>query len=383
MPFADEMISPRTAQELAEAIAAAAPGAALPSLRAAPGSLDPLSLRERSDLLRDALLEDLPGSSADLATVVRRARDAGALRGWMLWPVTTAVAERAIARDGDRPAAEEQEPGAVEDALALLAELTGLLTAEFALRPLLIHAPERTLAAALVWTDHPDEHVRRLASEGTRPYLPWAVRVPSLLARPEATLPILDRLYRDPSEYVRRSVANHLNDLSREHGDLVIATAGHWLDAPDEYTERLVRHALRTLVKRGDASALALRGYGDPGEALEISGPHLDREQLAIGEELELTAELRNTSAQELRLVVDYVVHHRKASGALTAKTFSLTTLTLGPGETRRLRRRHSFRPLTTRRYHAGGHALGLQVNGRPTATVPFELMAAPGPAAP
>jgi len=380
MPFADEMISPRTAQELAEAVSAAAPGAALPALRAAPARIDPLSLRERSDLLRDALLADLPGSSADLAVVVRTAREAGTLRGWMLWPVTTAVAERAIERDGDGP--DPEEPGAVEDALALLAELTGLLTAEFALRPLLIHAPERSLAAALAWTDHPDEHVRRLASEGTRPYLPWAVRVPSLLARPGSTLPILDRLYRDPSEYVRRSVANHLNDLSREHGDLVVATAGRWLDAPDEHTERLVRHALRTLVKRGDASALALRGYGDPGEALEISGPRLDREQLAIGEELELTAELRNISGEELRLVVDYVVHHRKASGVLTAKTFSLSTLTLGPGETRRLRRRHSFRPLTTRRYHAGGHALGLQVNGRPTATVPFELTAALGPAA-
>jgi 3-methyladenine DNA glycosylase AlkC len=107
----------------------------------------------------------------------------------------------------------------------LIAELTPRLTGEFAIRRLLVHDPDRALAAALGWTGHPDEHVRRLASEGTRSYLPWAVRVPALVQRPEATLPILDALYRDPSEYVRRSVANHLNDLARHAPDLVVDTA--------------------------------------------------------------------------------------------------------------------------------------------------------------
>ena len=370
MPFADEMISARTAQDLAAAIAAVTPAGGAPALHAAAGRLGPLPLRERADLLRDALLTDVPGTAAALTAVVRAARDRELLQGWMLWPVTTAVAERAVA--GDLAG----EPGALDDALALLAERTGLLTAEFALRPLLRHDPERVLAAALDWTGHPDEHVRRLASEGTRPYLPWAVRVPQLLADPTATLPILEALRHDPAEYVRRSVANHLNDLAREHGPLVVDVTGRWLADPDENTERLVRHALRGLVKRGDPAALALRGFVDPGAALEIDGPHLDRDRLAIGEELELTAELRNVGTAELRLVVDYVVHHRKASGALTAKTFSLTTLTLAPGQSRRLRRRHSFRPLSTRRYHPGEHAVALQVNGRATATVPVELTA-------
>ena len=149
-------------------------------------------------------------------------RVAPGFTGWMIWPVSTAVSDSAAA-DGS--------PSATDDALDLLAELTGLLTSEFALRTLLGHDLDRTLAKALEWTTADDEHVRRLASEGTRPYLPWAVRVPGLAAEPGRTLPILDRLHDDPSDYVRRSVANHLNDLSRDHPELVVSTAAGWLGA--------------------------------------------------------------------------------------------------------------------------------------------------------
>lgn len=375
MPFADEMIDRRTALDLADALEAAAPATPPARLREAAESLSELSLRERVDALRAAMLKDLVGSYADLAAVVRRAiRASPTFRGWMIWPVSTAVAESAAA-DGST--------AATADALDLLAELTGLLTSEFALRVLLRHDLEQTLAHALAWTDSEDEHVRRLASEGTRPYLPWAVRVPRLTAEPGRTIPILDRLHRDPSEYVRRSVANHLNDLSRDDPALVVATAARWLGSVDAATEtttqKLVRHALRTLLKRGDPSALALLGYPDPAGALEVNGPHLDRDRLEVGESIELRASVRNTGEEPVRLMIDYIVHHSTAAGAQSTKTFTLTTASLDPGQELTVRKAHSFRPITTRRYYEGPHAISLQINGVASGRQDFHLDLAAG----
>lgn len=364
MPFADQLISDHTATALTEAVAAAAPDVVLRALPATVGRLGELSLRERADLLRDAVLADLPGGYPDLARVVRTARDGTApFTGWLIWPVTSAVAARAV---------EEGTEAAFDDAMALLADLTGRLTAEFAIRTLLRHDVDRAVGIARTWTRSDDADVRRLASEGTRPYLPWAVRVPQILARPGVTVPLLDALYRDDSEYVRRSVANHLNDLSRDHPELVVATAGRWLAAPAPTTPGLVRHALRTLVKRGHPGALGLLGFGPA--TVEIDGPVLDGARVPFGGTLRFTAEVRNVGADEARLSIDYVVHHQKANGSQSAKTFKLTTRTLAPGERVQLSREHSFRPITTRRYHPGPHAVALQVNGVVTDRAPFEL---------
>ena len=348
MPFADELLGEPALAELTRALAAAAPHNPLAALRAV--DLSGLPLRERSDLIRDALLADLPAGYGAFATTVRAAR----LSGWGVWPVTTAAVARALADGGS---------AAFVDAFALLAELTPLLTGEFAIRPLLAHDLDRALAIVLSWTTSPDEHVRRLASEGTRPFLPWAKRVPALLARPHATLPILAALYRDESEYVRRSVANHLNDLSRRHPELVVDTAAAWLAEPDPNTERLVRHALRSLVKKGHAGALALLGF-TTGATLDVVGPTLATVQIPYGGTVRFTATVTNTAAEPAVVAVDYIVHHRKADGRLTGKTFKLTTATLAPGERRQISREHSFREITTRRYHPGRHAIELQLNG-------------------
>ncbi|GAB3875753.1 hypothetical protein GCM10029964_020750 [Kibdelosporangium lantanae] len=308
MPFADELISAATATGLTRAVRATLRGAKLPTLTKAAAQLADLSLRERADLLRDALLTDIPGDYADLARVVR----SSTFSGWMIWPVTSAVATKAVA-DGS--------VGAFDDAMALLAELTGLLTAEFAIRILLRHDLDRALATALTWTTSADVDVRRLASEGTRPYLPWSVRVPALLETPEVTVPILDALYRDPSDYVRRSVANHLNDLSRDNPALVVTTAKRWLDTPDENTVRVVRHGLRTLIKRGDPGALELMGFS--ATSVEVNGPKLDRDVVPLGGTVTFTATVRNTGDEEARLAVDYTVHHQKANGGQTPKPSS------------------------------------------------------------
>ncbi|MET4137580.1 DNA alkylation repair protein [Pseudarthrobacter sp. PvP090] len=353
MGVMNELINPGMVRSLERILAAAAPGRTFPRLAATAGHLEELSLRERTDLLSGALQADLPGNYAGTAAIFRRALNDPDFTGWMIWPVTEAAATLALTNT---------ETGDFEDCLALLAELTPRLTAEFAIRRLLAADLERALAVIQRWTSHPDWQVRRLASEGTRAYLPWAIRVPQITARPAATLPILDALYRDPVEDVRRSVANHLNDLARHAPDEVVATAARWLAAPDANTPRLVRHGLRTLLKKAHPGALELLGF--PPASLTVTPPRLDRTVVELPGELEFDFEVSNTGSAEARLAVDYVVHYAKANGTLAEKVFKLGTAVLGPGESRRFSKRHAFRQMTTRVHHAGDHALQLQVNG-------------------
>jgi len=361
MPLAEELINEETAKALTNAIKKAAPGTRVSALRAASAELGPLPLRARADLLRDALLADVPGDFVTLAAVVR---GAAGLDGWMIWPVSTAVAERAVA-DGSS--------AAFDDAMALLAELTGRLTAEFAIRTLLRQDLDRAMPIIQAWTTSSDPAVRRLASEGTRPYLPWAVRVPAIIARPDVTVPILDSLYRDDDEVVRRSVANHLNDLSRENTHLVVDTARRWLADPDDNTAPLVRHALRTLVKRGDPKALALLGFHPV--TVTVDGPVLDRTAVPFGGSISFQVTIANDGDRPARLAVDYAVHHRKANGSETAKVFKLTTRTLAPGEHLTLAKVHSLRAITTRRYYPGPHGVDIRVNGIASTRADFELL--------
>ncbi|WP_032380068.1 DNA alkylation repair protein [Rhodococcoides fascians] len=363
MPFADELIGPDTARALYRTVRTAAPRADLSLLDAASGLLGPLALRARADLLRDALLTGLPGNYVQFAGTIRRAATDPDFQGWLVWPVTSAVAAKAV---------EENTTTAFDDGMSLLAELTGRLSSEFAIRTFLRADLDRALAIALEWTQSPDEHVRRLASEGTRPYLPWAVRVPEILARPGSTMPILDRLYRDDSDYVRRSVANHLNDFSRDDPNIVVQSAARWLDDPDANTGRLLRHALRTVIKNGNTDALALLGFA-PAE-LAVTGPVLDVPKLLIGGSLEFTASIRNLGLEPAQVVIDYIVHHTKANGGMTGKTFKLKTTTIAAGESVDVRRQHSFKALTTRKYYPGPHAIELQINGVSYGRTDFEL---------
>lgn len=387
MPLADELLGVDAVLALTDVLEAATPGTTADRVRATTTTIPDLALRDRAHLVKDALLADVPGTLDDLGAVVRRCLEDDRLSGWMVWPVTEAVSARALDDGSD---------AALDAALALQAALTGRLTAEFAVRPLLSRDLDRSLAAALRWTTSDDEHVRRLASEGTRRYLPWGAQVAGLMADPTVTLPILDALYRDESEYVRRSVANHLNDLSRKNPEVTVETARRWLATPahagsdteadtaagsagagpESTTLPLVRHALRTLVKRGDADALALLGFA-PSPDVSVVDLELDAPQVRVGDTLGFSAVLRNDGSTSARVVVDYVVHHRKANGSLTTKVFKLTTTDLAPAAELRLARRHSFKVITTRRYHPGEHAIELQVNGVAGGRVTFDLLPA------
>jgi 3-methyladenine DNA glycosylase AlkC len=365
MPFADELMGNHVAEALIRSISAALPEAQLTHLREAPAKLEGQGLRLRSDVLRDALLADIPGNYSELDFAVRRAANLSPFfSGWLIWPVTSAVATRAVQENTDT---------AFDSALELLSMLTGRLTSEFAIRILLRHDPQRALKAMLGWTTSTDEHVRRLASEGSRPYLPWSVRVPALIKSGGATIAILDGLRQDESEYVRRSVANHLNDLSRDEPELVVATAKRWLSQPDANTSTMVRQGLRTLVKRGDLGALALMGYR--GNNISFDSPQLEATEIPFGGDIRFSFTVKNEGPQVARLAVDYVLHHRRNSGLQTPKVFKLRTVELAPGENVKITRTHSFRAITTRRYYPGIQAVGVQVNGLVSPLTEFELL--------
>jgi 3-methyladenine DNA glycosylase AlkC len=334
-------------------------------VKACAKSFDQLSLSERNGVVRVALLVELPSSYAASAKIVRAAMKDPSFTGWMLWPVGEALAFKALAsaRDSD-----------FDDGLKLLAQLTGRFTSEFAIRIFLNADLDRTIATAIVWATNRDESIRRLASEGTRPRLPWAKSVPELRTRPQAALAILDLLYTDESETVRRSVANHLNDISRVDPDLAVRTATRWLNHPRETTPQLVRHAMRTLIKQAHPGALALMGYS-ASDGIVVDRPSLENGVVPLGGELVFDGVIKNEGDKPVRLAIDYVVHYRKASGQSAPKVFKLTTKTLAPGEHLVVHKRHSFKPISTRKHYVGPHAVEIQVNGVRSESAIFDVV--------
>ncbi|MET3370688.1 UNVERIFIED_CONTAM: 3-methyladenine DNA glycosylase AlkC [Jeotgalibacillus campisalis] len=358
----DELINSSVVAELRSILTSAEPNIALPTLERSRGSFDGQRLRQRVDIVRDALLDDLPAGYPAVQGIMLDALDDPRFTGWMVWPATEVVTGRAL------------QSGSLADfdaALTVLSRLTGRLTGEFAIRDLIAARPERAIAAMQTWTNHDDENVRRLATEGSRAYLPWAKRVPWLVANPAATQGILDATYQDRVEYVRRSAANHLNDLSRIDPQLVIATARRWSEKPDDTTPKVIRHGLRTLVKQGNPDALALLGFS--GGQLVVMEPRILHTSVAWGGTVEFSAEVVNEGPRPAKAAIDYSIGFQRANGTVSAKTFKLTSRRIGPGETATVTKAHSFRLITTRSYYPGEHYVVVQANG--VASVPANFV--------
>lgn len=258
--------------------------------------------------------------------------------------------------------------------LAALEYFTQLSSAEFAIRPFIKREPERVMQQMLHWARHDNHHVRRLASEGCRPRLPWAMALPEFKKDPSPILPILDQLKNDASEYVRRSVANNLNDIVKDHPALVLDIARRWLGQSAE-TDRLVRHACRTLLKRGNAEALALFGFQDKVDVL-VANLVLSPGELAIGDQVTMEFDVTANHSEPLQLRIEYGVDFIKSNGSLSRKIFRVTESIFTSGKTVRIRRTHSFRDLSTRKHYAGRHGIVILINGRQKAEATLVLAA-------
>ncbi|MHA1127556.1 MAG: hypothetical protein ACTSRN_01225 [Alphaproteobacteria bacterium] len=257
--------------------------------------------------------------------------------------------------------------------LPLLKEITKRFSMEFALRHFLIAAPNETMAALTGWAKDDNYHVRRLVSEGTRPTLPWGIKV-DLEARD--TLALLQVLHGDGARFVTRSVANHLNDISKKQPGLVVDTLSAWADQGTQNVAELdwmTRHALRTLIKKGDVGALTLLGYRE-NPKIEVSRITIDTPILKIGEVAMFNISIK--AARDENLMIDYVIDFVKANGRTAPKVFKLKKLKLKAGQSVDLLKKHRFlKNSTTFKHYAGAHCLYLQVNGQRHGACEFDLL--------
>lgn len=278
--------------------------------------------------------------------------------GFAAWPLIDYVAAHGL-----------QHP---KEALQTLEKLTPMFSAEFAIRPFIQQHPDLTYATLLQWCDHPSEHVRRLASEGARPRLPWGMRLPQFINNPEPLRAILEKLKSDPSLYVRRSVANNLNDISKDNADWMVDLCSSWLGDQHEHTHWIVKHALRSLVKAGDVRVFPLLGYAATPN-VTVNEMQLDKQQIAVGETIKFSCVITGGKKAQ-NLVVDYVVYFVKANGKLAPKVFKLKNIALAAHEAITIAKSQSFKMITTRRYYAGEHQLAIHVNGKEVARQGFHL---------
>jgi 3-methyladenine DNA glycosylase AlkC len=356
-----DAFSPESVGELADALHQAWPEFPRRRLEAdIAEAFEPRSLSERSDLVVERLAHTLPQPFPAGAEVVWRLLDVTELDGWIVMPVAGWVARAGL----DDP----------ERALPLLAGLTPRFSSEFAIRPFIEHRPDITFGHLHRWVADPDEHVRRLVSEGTRPRLPWGTRLRGLVADPTPAIALLERLHDDPSPYVRRSVANHLNDITKDHPALALECARRWATGGSVGSQWVVRHGLRTMVKKGDPDALALMGIDTRAE-VRLRSLSVEPDRVRIGEAVSFTATLELVGADATEVVVDYRVHYVGSTGTVKApKVFKLTRRRLQPGVPLTLTRRHAFAPVSIRTIHPGGHTIDLQVNGTVLGSVSVEV---------
>ncbi len=333
--------------------------------------LENLELKERAQLIADHLHRILPKRHKmrnrillamlhpeEEADISLQSNELG-IRGWGMLPLCAVVGRHGL--------------DAFEESLAVLKTMTSRFSSELDVRYYLLADQDRALGIMAGWIGDANRHVRRLVSEGTRPRLPWAMQLPRLIADPSPTLPLLEALRDDKEEYVRRSVANHLNDISKDHPDLVADLAQDWMRGADKKREKLLRHACRSLIKQGHPVALNAFGFGKPKIKLQLLT--VETPTVEFGQCLDFCVRLKSTTGSPQPLVIDYLLHFRKSNGYLSAKVFKWKTLHLGPHDEMTLKRSHAIRPITTRRYYSGEQAISLRINGQDYGMETFRLI--------
>ncbi len=366
-PLLKNMINQPLIEQIADRIRVEHPAFARDEfVAAAAEQLATLELKQRfawiADKLRDFLPDDYPAALEILVSILDDARgrfepieDAG----FRLLPIPTFVYRHGL-----------EFPEASLDAMVVITLYT---SCEGAIRPYIIHHTGLTMTRLHQWALDSNEHVRRLVSEGSRPRLPWWPPLREIIADPSPTLALLESLKDDPSLYVRRSVANHLNDISKDHPELMLERMAAWKSGASAERRWLINHALRSLVKKGDARALAILGYGEA--QVTLNALKLAPAVLQFGSELTFSFQLRSTDEKTQNLLVDFVMHFVKANGSTAPKVFKLKRLRLDAGESATIEKRMAIRPISTRRYYPGRQRLEIQVNGRILGGADFELV--------
>ncbi len=315
--------------------------------------LNELELKQRVEQISEQLHQHLAVSYEEAATALLdlpipdpATADLGE---FTFWPILDYVAKHGLASP--------------ELSLATLKKLTHYFTAEFAIRPYIEKHEHLALQTLLLWTEDESEHVRRLASEGIRPRLPWGKYLTRFIDDPTPLLPVLNQLKDDDSLYVRRSVANNLNDIAKDHPDKVITWCQDWLQDITAERQWLIKHGLRTLVKQGHPDVFPLLGFtAEPKITTQLA---LSSTELTLGESIEFNVSLTSLSEQVQQFVVDYKIAFMKSNGQYSHKVFKGKNIQILPKENYLWQKKHVIKPVTTRTYYSGMHSVSLLINGQ------------------
>jgi 3-methyladenine DNA glycosylase AlkC len=319
-----------------------------------------LELKERvrhiAQVLHHFLGEDFKKACASLVKLSNKLREERQVQGFQ----TIFIPEYIQLFGLDHP----------DESLAAIEEITKLISAEFAIRSFILRYPEKTMQQMAIWSKHQDSNVRRLSSEGCRPRLPWGMGIPALKKDPASILAILENLKADDAEFVRRSVANNLNDIAKDHPDLVLKIAEKWRGKNLE-TDWIIKHGCRTLLKKGNPHALLLHGFNTDIKS-GITSFILPKKRVRIGDNLNFGFDFINKEKKSANFRLEYAIDYLTSTGKTSRKIFKIGEKNFTPGKPISIQRKQSFKNFTTRKHYKGKHYLTILANGKKLAAEEF-----------
>jgi len=260
-----------------------------------------------------------------------------------------------------------------EISVPAMRDLTCYSSAEFAIRPYMIKYTDQMMSFLTEWTEHENEHIRRLSAEASRPRGVWVAHLDIFKKDPRPVLKLLENLKADPSLYVRKAVANNLNDISKDNPDILIKTALKWKKDNHYHTDWILKHACRSLIKSGEPRVYPLFGF-TPDPDIKISGLKFIPQKVTIGDDLNFSFTLTSNSSKKQKLAIDYKIFYLKKNGSLAPKVFKLSEKSLPSNENLSITKKHSFKNFTTRKHYSGKHKLQIVINGQNIAALDFIL---------
>jgi len=316
-----------------------------------------LELKDRLDKISRAFGEFLPSDFPKAAKIAVKA--APDIKGFGNWALTMFV--------------DSHGHDDFELAVDTLAELTKHGTAEFAVRSFINARPAFMIKKMTRWAKDKNEDVRRLAAEGTRPRGVWVAHIDSFRKDPTPVIKLLDILRDDPSLYVRKAVANNLNDISKDHPDVAIATGLRWQKDKSERTDWIIKHGCRTLIKQGHPDVFPLLGF-TARPKVEVETFKLSTKRLKIGDKLKLSAVIMSEAKKKQRLAIDLRMHYVKKNGKTSPKVFKWSEKDLPAGKRLDLNISRSFKDVSTRKHHPGTHRAEIVINGISHGELEFDV---------
>lgn len=326
-----------------------------------------LGFQERSNHLRDTLYKYLPDDYPEAIQILINCMEAEVEPGKTDWDKFYIISLTSfVSKYGKKH---------YDLSMQALYEFTKGFSAEGDLRTFLEIDYKKTMFILGEWIRDPSPHVRRLVSEGTRPRLPMTGRIKRFQDNPRPVVKLLEKLKGDPELYVRRSVANNINDIAKDNPAIAIATLQKWGKSKSPDVQWVVKHAARSLIKAGHPEIMELLG-ATPDVKIKVGKIKIDpvQKKYAIGTSIVIKFELKSQSTKTEFLIVDYAIHYQKAHGKISRKVFKLRELSLTPGEIKHIRKKHTFKNTSGRKHYPGQHSIELQINGSKRATCKLYL---------